>query len=161
MPPPGAAMMSLFLRNSCSRFNRPFLPAISVMLGTCGMIGAAIAANSTSAGDADLFNRLDTNHDGVIRADEVTPENRSLFERLIQRADANHDKSLSREEFLTSLVPSRPERQLEAKEPANPPQADAVRYMLLKLDSNKNARIEKDEVPKQLRPIFEILLERL
>ena len=33
--------------------------------------------------------------------------------------------------------------------------------MLLKLDANKNARIEKDEVPKELRPIFEILLERL
>ena len=36
-----------------------------------------------------------------------------------------------------------------------------MRYMLLKLDANKNARIEKDEVPKELRPIFEILLERL
>ena len=98
---------------------------------------------------------------GQLRADEVTSENRSLFERLLRRADANHDKSLSREEFLASLVPSRPERPVEAKEPANPPQADAVRYMLLKLDANKNARIEKDEVPKQLRPIFEILLERL
>ena len=108
----------------------------------------AAAANATSAGDAELFNRLDANHDGAIAADEVTSENRSLFERLVRRADANHDKSLSREEFLASLVPSRPERPVEAKEPANPPQADAVRYMLLKLDANQNARIEKDEVPK-------------
>ena len=122
---------------------------------------AAVAANATSAGDAELFNRLDANHDGAIAADEVTSENRSLFERLVRRADANHDKSLSREEFLASLVPSRPERPVEAKEPANPPQADAVRYMLLKLDANQNARIEKDEVPKQLRPIFEIMSERL
>jgi len=36
-----------------------------------------------------------------------------------------------------------------------------VRYMLLKLDANQNARLENDEVPKQMRPIFEILLERL
>src|SRR5262249_41184907 len=38
---------------------------------------------------------------------------------------------------------------------------DAVRYMLLKLDANKNARIEESEVPRELRPIFEIMLERL
>ena len=30
-------------------------------------------------------------------------------------------------------------RPVEAKEAANPPQADAVRYMLLKLDANQNA----------------------
>jgi Ca2+-binding EF-hand superfamily protein len=125
------------------------------------MAGAALAGNATSAGDAELFNRLDANHDGAITASEVTLDNQSLFERLLRRADANHDKSLSREEFLASLVPSRPERQVEAKESAVPPQADAVRYMLLKLDANQNARLEKDEVPKQMRPIFEILLERL
>jgi Ca2+-binding EF-hand superfamily protein len=124
-------------------------------------IGAAAAADSPSAGDANLFNRLDANHNGLIVGDEVTSQNRMLFERLLRRGDANRDKSLSREEFLGSLVPSRPERQVDAKEPANPPQADAVRYMLLKLDANQNARIETDEVPKQLRPISEMLLERL
>ena len=153
--------MSLNRRDHWSSFDRPIWPAIAVLLGTLGMAGAAVAANTTSAGDTDLFDRLDKNHDGVISADEVTAENRSLFERLLRRADTNHDKSLSREEFLASLVPSRPERPVESKEAAVPPQADAVRYMLLKLDTNKNARIEKDEVPKELRPIFEILLERL
>ena len=96
-----------------------------------------------------LFDRLDANHDGAIAADEVSAENRSLFDRLLRRADANHDKSLSRDEFLASLVPSRPEKPMEAKEPATLPQADAVRYMLLKMDTNRNARIEKDEVPKR------------
>jgi Ca2+-binding EF-hand superfamily protein len=153
--------MSLIRRNACSRFYRPIWPAIAILLSTFGTAGMAVAANTASAGDAELFNRLDANHDGVIGPDEVAPENRSLFERLLRRGDANHDKSLSREEFMASLVPSRPERPVESKEAAVPPQADAVRYMLLKLDANKNARIEKDEVPKQLRPIFEILLERL
>src|SRR5215210_7262237 len=125
--------------------------------GLCSLwMAAAGAADSPSAGNADLFNRLDANHNSVIAVDEVTSENRVLFERLLRRGDANHDKSLSRDEFLASLVPSRPERQVEAKEPATPPEADTVRYMLLKLDFNQNARIEKDEVPKQLRPIFEI-----
>jgi Ca2+-binding EF-hand superfamily protein len=153
--------MSLIRRNGFYNVDRPIWAAIAVLLSTLGMAGAAVAANTTSAGDADLFSRLDANHDGAIGADEVTSENRALFERLLRKADTNHDKSLSREEFLASLVPSRPERAVETKEAAVPPQADAVRYMLLKLDANENARIEKDEVPRQLRPIFELLLERL
>jgi Ca2+-binding EF-hand superfamily protein len=148
-------------RNVGLNFDQPTWSAITVLFSTLFMAAATVAANATSAGDAELFNRLDANHDGAITAGEVTSENRALFERLLRRADSNHDKSLSRAEFLSSLVPSRPERPVETKESAVLPQADAVRYMLLKLDSNQNARIEKDEVPKQLRPIFETLLERL
>ena len=138
------------------------LVRVSFAGGLCWLcIVAFAAADSSSAGDADLFKRLDMNRDGAITPDEVTSENRSLFGRLLRRGDANHDNSLSQTEFLASLVPTRPDRQVEAKEPENTPQADAVRYMLLKLDANQNARIEKDEVPKQLRPILAVLLERL
>ncbi len=119
------------------------------------------AGDVPSAGDAALFDRLDADHNGIIATDEVTPENQRLFERLLRRADANHDNSLSRDEFLASLVPSRPDKPIETKQPATPPQADAVRYLLLTLDKNSNARIESREVPKDLRPIFEIMLERL
>jgi Ca2+-binding EF-hand superfamily protein len=108
-----------------------------------------------------LFERLDTDHNGFITPDEITDANRAMFERLVRKGDANHDRKLSREEFVMSLVPSRPERPIETKASTDIAGADAVRYMLLKLDTNKNARIEKDEVPKQLRPTFEILLERL
>lgn len=155
--------MSLIRRNACPSFDRPVWSAIIVLflVHALDMAAWAATANTTSAGDAELFNRLDTNDDGTIAADEVTSKSRSLFERLLRRADANHDKSLSRDEFLASLVPSRPERQVEVKEPANTPQADAVRYMLLKLDANKNVRIEKDEVPKELLAVFEIMRERL
>lgn len=153
--------MSLARRKARPRPYWPTWAAIVVLLGLLCVGRMAVAANTTSVGDAELFNRLDANHDGAITADEVTPESRMLIERLLRKADSNHDKSLSREEFLASLVPSRPERPVEAKEPSNLPQADAVRYMLLKLDANQNARIEKDEVPKQLRPVFEMLLERV
>jgi Ca2+-binding EF-hand superfamily protein len=118
------------------------------------------ASGSQSAGDAELFNRLDVDHNGVLSADEITSENRPLFDRLLRKGDTNHDKSLSREEFLAALVPSRPEKPLETTEPANQ-QADAIRYMLLKLDANGNARIEKDEIPKELRPIFEFVFDRI
>src|SRR4051812_47302387 len=117
--------MSRNCRKASSNFNPRNWPAIAFLLGAC-MGGLATAANATSAGDAELFNRLDANHDGAITVEEVTSENHSLFERLLRRADSNGDKSLSREEFLASLVPSRPERPVEAKEPANLPQADAV-----------------------------------
>jgi Ca2+-binding EF-hand superfamily protein len=127
------------------------------------LVGAVAACADTppSAGSADLFDRLDANHNGSLAAEEMKEENGALFERLLRKADANHDEKLSREEFVKSLVPSRPERPVETKGPSDIPGADAVRYMLLKLDTNKNARIEKDEVPKQLRPMFGILLERL
>lgn len=137
---------------------RPAL--LGLVVGTL-CVGAAVAIEPASAGSAELFDRLDANHDGVVAADEVSSENRAMFERLLRKSDSNHDKRLSHDEFVASLVPSRAERPVEAKESAEPPGADAVRYMLLKLDANQNARIEKDEIPKQMRPVFAILLERL
>jgi hypothetical protein len=50
---------------------------------------------------------------------------------------------------------------MEAKESSTVPQANAVRYLLLTMDSNRNARIEKDEVPRELMPAFEIMAERM
>ncbi len=122
---------------------------------------STFAAESTSAGNAELFDRLDANQNGAITTDEVTSENRSLFERLLRHGDENRDKMLSKQEFLAALVPTRPERELVGKKAANSSQADAVRYMLLKLDVNQNARLEKDEVPKKQRPIFEIVMKRI
>jgi Ca2+-binding EF-hand superfamily protein len=122
---------------------------------------AAETSKEPSAGDAALFDRLDANHDGSISGDEVTAENRTLFERLVRRGDANNDQALSRQEFLDSLVPTRPAKPLEAKEPVTVPGANAVRYMLLTMDANRNARIEKDEVPRELKPAFEMMVERL
>jgi len=119
------------------------------------------AGASTSAGDAALFDRLDTNHDGSLSASEIASENRALFDRLLRRSDADHDKALSRKEFEASLVPTRPEKPLEEKEPSTVPQADAIRYLLLTMDANRNARIEKDEVPKELKPAADIMFERL
>ena len=119
------------------------------------------ASDSPSAGDAALFDRLDANHDGTIAADEAPVENRSLFDRLLRRGDANHDLALSRTEFLAALVPTCPEKPLEAKESATLPGANAVRYLLLTMDADRNARIEKDEVPRELRPAFAMMAERM
>jgi hypothetical protein len=118
-------------------------------------------AETPPAGDAALFGRLDANRDGAISADELDTEHKRLFSRLIRRADADGDKRLSRDEFLAGLTPSRPEKPIEAKQPASYPQADAVRYLLLTLDDNVNAVIEPDEVPDDLQPVFAALIDRL
>jgi Ca2+-binding EF-hand superfamily protein len=145
---------------------RPAL--LSGMLGallTAGISTSLPAASATSEADstesAALFDRLDTNHNGALDADEVASENRALFDRLIRRGDANHDNVLSRQEFLDALKTTRPEKPIEAKESTTVPGANAVRYLLLTMDTNRNGRIEKDEVPKDLKPVFDMMAERL
>src|SRR5262245_33401501 len=124
-------------------------------------VPAVLAAESKSAGNAELFDRLDSDHNGTIAADEVTGENKRLFERLLRRADSNRDKALSREEFVASLVPNRPEKTLEAKQSSAMPEADAVRYLLLTMDANRNSVIEPDEIPSDLKRPFEFVLDRM
>ena len=126
------------------------------MLVLVAMTNAARAetdeSESASAGDAALFDRLDANHDDVDRGRRsLGRESVSFSIGWCGGATTNHDQALSREEFLASLVPTRPEKPMEAKEPATLPQANAVRYLLLTMDKNRNARIEKDEVPSELR----------
>jgi Ca2+-binding EF-hand superfamily protein len=130
-----------------------------------GMAPVLLAASSKSAETTDdnaaLFDRLDANHNGTLEADEITPENRAFFDRLIRRGDANHDQVLSRQEFSTGLAPTRPEKPIEAKESTTVPGANAVRYLLLSMDINRNGKIEKDEVPKDLKQAFDFMVERL
>jgi Ca2+-binding EF-hand superfamily protein len=140
-------------------FRRPTLTTAAVFSLLCAPV--VFAAETKSAGSAELFDRLDANHNGTIRADEVTGENHRLFERLLRRADSNRDRALSREEFAASLVPSRPEKTLEAKQSAAMPEADAVRYLLLTMDANRNSVIEPDEIPSDLKRPFEFVLDRM
>jgi Ca2+-binding EF-hand superfamily protein len=108
-----------------------------------------------------LFDRLDADKNGRITSDEVAQDSRRLFERLLRRGDADGDQTLSREEFIASLVSTRPEKTIEAKQPATFPQADAVRWLLLTMDTDGDSWIEADEVPDDLRPVFETMLERI
>ncbi len=135
--------------------------ALLVMGMAAGLPAASPKSGDISDDDAALFDRLDTNHNGTLEADEISPENRALFDRLIRRGDANHDHVLSRQEFSDALKSSRPEKPIEAKESTTIPGANAVRYLLLTMDTNRNGRIEKDEVPKDLKPVFDTMLERL
>jgi Ca2+-binding EF-hand superfamily protein len=123
------------------------------------IVSAAALAESPSAGSDELFKRLDSSGDGSVSAAEVPSDEKRLFERLLRRADADGNRALSREEFLASLVPSRPEKVIEEKQPDEYPQANAVRYLLLAMDTSRNGWIEADEVPEDLQPVFAIMAE--
>jgi Ca2+-binding EF-hand superfamily protein len=122
---------------------------------------ASGALAEPSAGDAELFDRLDANENGVIAAAEVSSNNQRLFAHLLQRGDSNGDAVLSRDEFVAALVPSRPDKPIEPKQPATFPQANAVRWLLLTLDTSGNGWIEAREVPNDLKRVFDNLANRL
>jgi Ca2+-binding EF-hand superfamily protein len=144
-------------------FRIPF-SAFGVLLTTLLAPGAVAGESAPvapkSVGDAALFERLDADKDGAIAAGEVSAEHKTLFARLLRRADDDKSQSLSHEEFLAGLVPTRPEKPIESKQPATVPQADAVKYLLLAMDTSRNSMIEADEVPDDLRQVYEILAER-
>jgi hypothetical protein len=133
----------------------------AVVLAVVASVGSAASAADRSAGDANLFERLDADGDGLLFPDEVAADHERLFARLLRKADADGDNALSAEEFLAALVPTRPEKPIEQKQPASFPQADAVRYLLLALDTDVNSVIEADEVPDDLQRVFQAMVERL
>ncbi|MCI0335912.1 MAG: hypothetical protein L0228_22115 [Planctomycetes bacterium] len=128
-----------------------------------GVVAAAFAAHSDapSAGDDALFERLDADGNGTISIAEAPSDQEQLFARLVRKADVNGDRSLSRDEFIAALVPTRPEKRIEEKQPDGYPQANAVRYLLLTMDTSRDSSIESDEVPDDFQPVFEIMAERV
>src|SRR5687767_54253 len=81
---------------------------IAVAAYSTWLLFAASSLAASSAGDAALFDRLDADKNGRVTSDEVSSDARRLFERLLRRGDADGDEALSRDEFIASLVPSRP-----------------------------------------------------
>jgi hypothetical protein len=133
----------------------PSLKTVAVLI-----VLARVSQAAASAGDADLFKRIDADTDGKISADEVSHEHERLFARLVRNGDRDDDGVLSQDEFLAALVPRRPEKPIEAKQSTSFPQADAVRFLLICLDTNPDGQIEADEVPDDMQRVFDELLER-
>jgi Ca2+-binding EF-hand superfamily protein len=139
-------------------WNPPLIVYAAILASS---LSAPIAGAAPPISDSSLFDSLDANRDGHLATSEVPPEKRRLFDRLLRRGDANGDRSLSRDEFAAALTPTLPEKPIEAKQPTTFPQANAVRWLLLSMDTNRNARIEASEVPEELRRVFRAMADRI
>jgi Ca2+-binding EF-hand superfamily protein len=126
-----------------------------------GLFSLSVSHAEQSAGDAALFARLDQNNDQRLTIDEISTGERRLFKRLLRRGDGDEDGTLSHKEFLAALLPSRPDKTLEARQPSSSQDTDAVRWLLLTMDTNANGWIEAREVRDDLEKTFESMEQRL
>jgi Ca2+-binding EF-hand superfamily protein len=131
--------------------------------------GKTDAAGDAKARHAALFEKLDTNHDGVLTPDEVPQEQRRLFQRLLRQAGRTNEDKLTRDQFIAALSDDRvpadggdkagPARSQQAGEPGakgpgpegGPPGMPGPRMLmglalLHALDTNGDGQIDAKEL---------------
>lgn len=111
-----------------------------------------------AGGESSLFERLDSNSDGAIAADEAPADKQALFDRLIRQGDANDDRKLDRQEFDRAMNDDDQPR--PTRRDAGPPAGRRPLERLRQLDKNGDGAIALDEVPEQARPVFERILDQ-
>ena len=89
---------------------RRVVQAFGMLAVACGFWLASgtslFAAEKASVGAIDpgaLFDKLDTDHSGVLTTDKIPADKRSLFERLLRLAGKPADGQLNRAEFVAQL----------------------------------------------------------
>jgi hypothetical protein len=137
-----------------SWLHRILATALAVTSSVCPACLAIESAASTT-----LFEQLDTNGNGLLNRAEIDPKHQRLFDRIVRQANAGRNGELSLAEFLAGLTPRRPEKPLEKKPLDRLPGADAIRLLLLKMDTNRDAILEANEVPVELLDVFDQLVE--
>lgn len=102
-----------------------------------------------------LFDKLDTDKNGSLSADEIPEAQKRLFERLLRSSDKDKNGELTREEFLAATK-EEPRRPAEDR-PREGGQEAAERFK--QLDKNGDGKLSEDEVPEERRQGFARLLE--
>ncbi len=137
---------------------RLFVLDIIAMLVACLACISVAGGASVPTETRPLFDSLDQNQDGQIQASEVAQPR--LFARLLRTSDRNDDGQLSPAEFATGLQPQKPPKPMLVKQGGNIPGADALVLLIYKMDTNGDQRVEHDEVPEELVPIFDRIMQQ-
>ncbi len=147
-----------------------FISVLAVFLLLVASVGLLMAQDDRPAPGSDnsqLFDRLDTNDDGLVTADEAGEKSARLFRRLLRNSDKDDDGKLSKEEFIDGLkrrpVASREDRQrpdgtVQLRAPQNRPDRER---QFKRLDANGDGKIVLDEIPEGRRANFERFFRRL
>jgi len=137
----------------------------ALVLSSQGLLAAAPQPTAApAASDATLFQRVDTNQDGIVTRDEFSSHmKRTVFGKI----DANHDKAITRDEWkATDLSPDATKRfdaididgngQVSILEFHKAADRDSnVNDLFDHGDKNHDGRLTSDEFPT--RPVFRIL----
>ena len=114
--------------------------------------GAEGRAPQVFDGDA-FFHRMDANGDGRVTTDEIPAERRENFSKLLERADANSDSALSRDEF-EKVRQYFGDRKPAAGQPAAGPDPARLWQRLMAGDKNGDGKLSADELPERLQLRF-------
>ncbi len=125
------------------------------MIVTSFAIAGLLAVAESSDSNAELFEALDTNQDGVIVSSEIAASQRIWFMRAIRVADANGDQRLTAQELDRALAD--PERR---SPPAGRFRDQHRRIDPKRLDRNGDGMITLDEIPGPGKEQFQRLLDR-
>jgi Ca2+-binding EF-hand superfamily protein len=110
------------------------LLAALVTLAPAALLAADPAASAGGPrGEGQWFNRLDTNHDGVITKDEATAASDARVAKIFDKLDTNHDGMITQDEMRAAAEARREEMQAEA----------AARFKAA--DQNGDGFLSKDE----------------
>jgi Ca2+-binding EF-hand superfamily protein len=132
----------------------PFSRNLATAIAAAALI--ALAGNSAHARNADrlasaMFDRMDTNRDGLIAKDEAEAARVRLFDRL----DANHDSFVTAAELGAARTAPRRARFARIAELRANMLPSGER--LAELDSNRDSKVSRDEFVAGGTPLFDRL----